>query len=284
MRAVGLVVNPDRPAAGALARRVAEWCSARSIEVHVGAFEDVPRLPGAIEVEAEQLAKDVDLIVSLGGDGTMLHTVDLVYPTTVPVVGINAGQLGYLNAFEGTELESALDRMARGDYEVQSRSMVECLVEAPGVEEKRWYGLNEVVLERVDSGRLVRLEVAINGIPFTTYAADGVIVSTPTGSTAYTFSVRGPIVSPTGRLLVMTPVSPHMLFDRSLVFAADESVELSVLDECAVVVYVDGRRCRELVAGGRVSCRVAADPIMIVAPREHGFHQILKAKFSLPDR
>jgi NAD+ kinase len=111
-----------------------------------------------------------------------------------------------------------------------------------------------------------------------------VIVSTPTGSTAYSFSVRGPIVSPTGRLLLMTPVSPHMLFDRSLVFAAEESVRLSVIDECSTVLFVDGRRCRELGEGARVSCRVADEPIMIVAPRAMGFHQILKAKFSLPDR
>jgi NAD+ kinase len=240
--------------------------------------------PGAIEVEPDQLAKGVDLVVSLGGDGTMLHTVDLVYPTDVPVVGINAGQLGYLNAFEGSELESALDRIARGDYEVQARTMVECVVRTPGQPDARWFGLNEVVLERVDSGRLVRLEVAINHVPFTTYAADGVIVSTPTGSTAYAFSVRGPIVSPTGRLLMLTPVSPHMLFDRSLVFAADEVIDLSVVDECSVVVFVDGRRGRELSAGAQVSCRVADEPIMIVAPRQMGFHQILKAKFSLPDR
>src|SRR4051812_17104273 len=119
MRAVGLVVNPDRPAAADLARRVAEWCAARGIDVHVGASGGAPQPANAIEVEPDQLAKGVDLIVSLGGDGTMLHTVALVYPTDVPVLGINAGQLGYLNAFEGSELERALERIANGDYEVQ---------------------------------------------------------------------------------------------------------------------------------------------------------------------
>ncbi len=270
MRAVALVENTSRPAAAALAARATEWCEQHGVAVR--------------EVGAAPLADDIDLIVSIGGDGTMLNTVDLVYPTPIPIVGINAGQLGYLNAFEGAEIESALDRIANGDFEVQRRCVVECVVESPGEETARWFGLNEVVLERIDSGRLVRLEVAINGVPFTTYAADGVIVSTPTGSTAYSFSVRGPIVSPTGRLLVLTPVSPHMLFDRSLVLAADETVELSVIDECSVTVYIDGRRGRDLAVGARVTCRVAPDPVMIVAPRDMGFHQILKAKFSLPNR
>ncbi len=283
MRAIALVVNPDRRAAVELARRAAKWCADHGVAVQVAASEQAPVPPGAAQVDAAALATGVELIVSIGGDGTMLHTVDLVYPTAVPIVGINAGQLGYLNAFEGSELETALDGIGRGDFEVQERSMVECAVESPHTE-ACWFGLNEVVLERADSGRLVRLEVAINGVPFTTYAADGVIVSTPTGSTAYSFSVRGPIVSPTGRLLVLTPVSPHMLFDRSLVLAADETIELSVVDRCSVTVFVDGRRCVELGAGARVRCRVAAEPITIVAPREMGFHQILKAKFSLPDR
>ncbi|HEY1740704.1 MAG TPA: NAD(+)/NADH kinase [Acidimicrobiia bacterium] len=283
MKAIALVVNPDRPAAAELAVRAAKWCAEQGVAVQVAASERAAVPPGAAEVDADALAAGADLIMSLGGDGTMLHTVDIVYPTTVPIVGINAGQLGYLNAFEASELETALDRIARGDFDVQQRSMVECVVETPQ-HEVRWFGLNEVVLERVDSGRLVRLEVAINGAPFTTYAADGVIVSTPTGSTAYSFSVRGPIVSPTGRLLALTPVSPHMLFDRSLVLAADETIELSVIDECAVALFVDGRPCCELGVGARVRCRVADEPITIVAPREMGFHQILKAKFSLPDR
>ena len=239
MKAIALVVNPHRPAATELAVRASKWCAAQGVAVQVAASERAPAPPGATEVDAAELAAGVDLIMSIGGDGTMLHTVELVYPTTVPIVGINAGQLGYLNAFEASELESALDRIASGDFDVQQRSMVECVVDTPQ-REVRWFGLNEVVLERIDSGRLVRLEVAINGAPFTTYAADGVIVSTPTGSTAYSFSVRGPIVSPTGRLLALTPVSPHMLFDRSLVLAADETIEMSVIDDCAVVVFVDG--------------------------------------------
>ncbi len=284
MQAVGLVVNPERPAALALADRAAAWCSQHAISVHVAASEHGLHPTGAVVVADAEFAAGVDLVLSLGGDGTMLHTVALVYPSPVPVVGINGGQLGYLNAFEASELETALDRLMTGDFSVQARTVVECVVETPGQPTQRWFGLNEVVLEKPDSGRVVRLEVAINGVAFTTYAADGVIVATPTGSTAYTFSVRGPIVSPTARLLVLTPVSPHMLFDRSLVLAAEEAIQLSVIDDRSVALFVDGRRCGELGAGARVTCRVADAPASIVAPSGLGFHEILKAKFALPDR
>ena len=141
-----------------------------------------------------------------------------------------------------------------------------------------------MVVEKVDSGRMVRIEVAIDGSPFTTFAADGLIVATPTGSTAYTFSNRGPIVSPSARLLILTPVAAHMLFDRSLVLAADETVELRVVGERSVSLSVDGLARVELEPGDGVRCRLASRSARIVAKSGLGFHQILKAKFALPDR
>ncbi len=226
----------------------------------------------------------LDVVISLGGDGTMLHTAALVYPAPVPIVGINAGNLGYLNAYEAGELELALDRLVRGEFGVSARSMVECTVTSSGPAAGTWHGLNEVVLEKLGAGRMVRLEVAIDDRPFTTYSADGVIVATPTGSTAYSFSARGPIVSPTARMLALTPVAPHMLFDRSLVLGADETIAFTVIDGRSVALNVDGTMRGELAAGDRVECRVATDPVNIVAAADTAFHQILKAKFSLPDR
>ena len=136
----------------------------------------------------------------------------------------------------------------------------------------------------MNTGRLARLEVEINGTFFTTYAADGVIVATPTGSTAYSFSARGPIVSPRQRCLLLTPVSPHMLFDRSLVLAAEETLRFVVLDDRSVVLTADGRELGELAAGDAVSCRGGALPARIVTLGPRDFHQILKAKFGLSDR
>jgi NAD+ kinase len=140
------------------------------------------------------------------------------------------------------------------------------------------------VLEKVSSGHMIRLEVCVNGSPFTTYAADGVIVSTPTGSTAYSFSARGPIVSPALQCVVLTPVSPHMLFDRSLILGPEERVDFVICERDRVGLTIDGRDAGEFGAGDRLACRAADTPARIVTLAPRDFHQILKAKFALPDR
>jgi NAD+ kinase len=140
------------------------------------------------------------------------------------------------------------------------------------------------VLEKAPGGRVVRLDVAINGTPFTTYVADGVIVATPTGSTAYSFSARGPIVSPRHRCLLLTPVSPHMLFDRSLVLDADEELRFTVTDSRSAVLTLDGRDLGVLESGDSVICTAGPKPARIVTFGPRDFHQILKAKFGLADR
>jgi NAD+ kinase len=242
-------------------------------------------------VAAAGFAKGLDLVLALGGDGTMLRAVQLVYPEPVPILGVNAGQLGYLSAIEATELEGVLPRLMRGEFEVSERMMLEIVIKPgepaatePAVAERTVFALNEAVVEKVGAGRLIRLLVSINGTPFTTYAADGVIVATPTGSTAYSFSARGPIVSPGHRCLLLTPVSPHMLFDRSLVLGADEELELLVTDGRPVSLTVDGRQAGELAPGDVIVCRAAPAAARLVARRPDDFHQLLKAKFGLADR
>ena len=191
--------------------------------------------------------------MSLGGDGTMLHAVDLVYPAPVPILGVNVGQLGYLTERRARGARGfACPGCSSGDFEVSERMVLEVEVTADGPAAGTWFALNEAVLEKQRSGHLIRLDVSINGSAFTTYAADGVIVATPTGTTAYSFSVRGPIASPALRCLVLTPVSPHMLFDRSLVLADREELGFVVCGERGnVVLTVDGRELGELCCGRR---------------------------------
>ena len=156
--------------------------------------------------------------------------VDLVRPRACRCIGVNVGQLGYLTEVEPASLRMALKRFLAGSYDVEERMMLDVTVEAAGFEAEPCHlALNEAVLEKTPMGHTVRLGVSVDGEPFTTYAADGLIVATPTGSTAYAFSARGPIVEPTHRCLLLTPVSPHMLFDRSLVLAPDRHVRIEVL-------------------------------------------------------
>jgi NAD+ kinase len=282
--AVGLVPHPHRSTSRELTKRAATRFAEHGVEVRVpGPDADRAGL-GHLAVEVEEFAAGLDVVVSLGGDGTMLRAVDLAYEAGVPVLGVNAGQLGYLTEVEPDDFDAALDRLLAGDYEVAERMVLEIDVESAGSARGRWFALNEAVLEKVHTGRLVRLDVEVNGAPFTTYAADGVIIATPTGSTAYSFSARGPIVSPRHRCLLLTPVSPHMLFDRSLVLDAEETLRFSVCDDRSVVLTADGRELGELAAGDTVSCTGGPRPARIVTLGPRDFHQILKAKFGLSDR
>ena len=276
MRTVGLVPHPHRETAARLAAQATEQLTAHGIDVRCAKSDD--------DETADLDTTGLDVVISLGGDGTMLRAVDMAYDAGVPVLGVNVGQMGYLTEVEPSEFEVALDRLVAGDYEVAERMVLAITVETAGSAQGRWFALNEAVLEKVHTGRLARLDVDINGSFFTSYAADGVIVATPTGSTAYSFSARGPFVSPRHRCILLTPVSPHMLFDRSLVLAPEETLRFTVRDDRSVALTADGRELGELAAGDTVSCTGGPRPARIVTLGPRDFHQILKAKFGLADR
>jgi NAD+ kinase len=284
MRAVGLVPNRERPRAHELAKRAVEWLVAHDVEARLPSEEAAAAGLSEFAVDNDKLVDGLDLVMSFGGDGTMLYTVQLVYPAPVPVVGVNVGQLAYLSELEADELDAALPRLVRNDFRVSERMMLEVDIVSSSDAAGRRFALNEAVLEKRRTGHMIRLEVSINGSPFTSYAADGVIVATPTGTTAYSFSARGPIVSPALRCTVLTPISPHMLFDRSLVLAADEELELVVCGDRPAQLTMDGRELGALSSGDRVRCRAAPEPLRLATLHPRDFHQILKTKFALPDR
>lgn len=284
MKAVGLVPHREREVALDLARRAASWFADRGVDVRLPTVEAAAaRLPECA-ASYEEFAAGLDLVIAIGGDGTMLHAVELAYPADVPLLGVNVGQLGYLTSVEPEDLQALLPDLLAGSLDVSDRTVIEVRVESEGAGSGPWFALNEAVLEKVHAGHLVRLDVRIDSSHFTTYAADGVIVATATGSTAYSFSARGPIVSPKLRCLLLTPVSPHMLFDRALVLAPEERLRLVVAGSRPVALTVDGREVTELSPGDTVECRVAARCARMVAVASGDFHQTLKAKFALPDR
>jgi NAD+ kinase len=233
--------------------------------------------------EVDQAA-GIDLAISIGGDGTMLRTVALVSRFGVPVLGVNCGVLGYLSELEPEHLDEALERYFGGHYDVEERMMVAATLTSAGRAPATYEALNEIVIEKAASGHTVRLSLDVAGTPFTTYAADGLIVATPTGSTAYSLSARGPIVSPRHRALLVTPVSPHMLFDRTLVLAPDEDVTVHITGHRSAVLAIDGRHTAALEEGDTVHCATATTVARLVQFGRRDFHQILKAKFGLSDR
>ena len=280
-----IVAHHQRPEAVILTEEACAWLGTRGHRTWMTP-EDAHAL-GLAHLAAEMRPGAADLVLSLGGDGTMLRTFQLLDGAPSPVIGVNVGMLGYLTEVEPPMMPAALERFVAGDFEIEQRMMLAVSVDRVGDDRGRattWRSLNEAVLEKHESGHTVRLQVGIEGAPFTTYAADGLIIATPTGSTAYSLSARGPIVSPTHRAMVLTPVSPHMLFDRSLVLDPDQAVEVEVLGHRPVDLAVDGRKVASLVEGDTVRCLAAAEAAMFVRFGRRRFHQILKAKFGLADR
>ena len=287
MIAVAFVAHREITAAHDLARDTIDWLRSEGHDAWVPA--DEARVLGLPDLSAERPTDAADLVVSLGGDGTMLHAVELIDGGPVPLLGVNFGRLGYLTEIEVDEIRDALERFARGErdggWTLDRRMMLAVdVVDADDRVVESWRALNEAVVEKRESGHTVHLRLRIDGDPFTSYAADGMIVSTPTGSTAYSLSARGPIVSPKHRALLVTPVAPHMLFDRSLVLDPAESVEIEVIDDRDASLAIDGRAVCRLRPGSIVRCRPSDVTANFVRFGEHRYHQVLKAKFGLMDR
>ncbi|MEK7426558.1 MAG: NAD(+)/NADH kinase [Actinomycetota bacterium] len=284
-----LVAHHQRAEAAALAQVAASWLRERGHEAWMTA-DDASAL-AIVDLEGPAEPATADLVVSLGGDGTMLRSVQMLAGAPVPLLGVNVGLLGYLTEVEPPALTAALERFVagpdaeRGDWEIDVRMMLDVVVDRTGSgRQERFMALNEGVLEKQEAGHTVRLLVRIDGEPFTSYAADGFIVATPTGSTAYSFSARGPVVSPRHRALLLTPVSPHMLFDRSLVLDPDETVQVEVIGHRPVALSVDGQRAASLAEGDTVTVSASAASARFVRFGKRRFHQILKTKFGLSDR
>lgn len=287
MSSVLLVAHHERAEAGVLARTAAEWLSERGH--HVWLTEVDGSAHGLHDLSSNAEAGTADLVVTLGGDGTMLRAVQLLRGTAVPVIGVNVGLLGYLTEVEPDALCGALERWCagptEGQWEIEERMLLEVsLTRADGSAAGTWTALNEGVVEKQESGHTVRLQVFIDGAPFTSYAADGLILATPTGSTAYSLSARGPVLSPRMRAVLLTPVSPHMLFDRSLVLDPSEAVEVELIGHRPATLSIDGQPAATLVEGDRVAVAPSAQVARFVRFGGRRFHQILKAKFGLTDR
>ena len=265
MATVAFVPHPDRPGGLALADEAAKWLADNGHDANVLSSGDA--LP------------DVALVVSLGGDGTMLHSIALVGGRTIPVLGVNFGHLGYLTEVDPADLVIALGRFFAGEHRLETRMTLD--VKVDGACHR---ALNEAVLEKQTSGHTVRLALSIDGDPLVTYAADGLIIATPTGSTAYNLSVRGPICSPTHRAILVTPVSAHMLFDRSLVLDPDQSVTVHVLGDKHARLVVDGQPIGEVDGSKPVELAASETGAFLVRFGPPDFHRVLRAKFGLSDR
>ena len=296
MARIGFVVHNQRDGALTLAHETIEWLAAQGHSAWViggigaEAGDKAEHLAGGAEADAKPgdpeggSTAGLDLAVSLGGDGTMLRTVDLVSQHGVPVLGVNLGHLGYLTAVEPDELRDALKRFLAGDYQVEARMTLDVSVSDGGAGTTTVLhrsALNDLVLQRASGAHTVSAEVAVNGTTFLTFAADSIILATATGSTAYNLSARGPIVSPRARVQILTPVAPHMLFDRSLILDEEDEISVKLRGDRPADLVVDGWKAATLSPGQTLHSRRGARDALLVRFAERDFHDILKRKFNL---
>ena len=284
MSTVGLIVHQGRPEAALLARELSEWLQGLGHKVRMPPEEAAALDCADLGVAPEELGNGLDAIVTLGGDGSILRAVELVGESGVPILGVDFGELGYLTEVDPSDARGAVERLVAGDHDIDERMLLEVRVERSQGEEQRFVALNEAVVERASDSNTIRLAVHLDGEFFTTYAADGLIVATPTGSTAYAFSARGPIIDPAHRSMLLAPVSPHMLFDRSMVLLPDTSLRLVVDGRRPATVSVDGRRISAMADGDAIVCTASSHPARLVTLGRRRFHRVLKAKFGLNDR
>ncbi|MGA0064071.1 MAG: NAD(+)/NADH kinase [Ilumatobacteraceae bacterium] len=277
---VCIVAHHTRADVGSLAAKIAAWLGESGRHVWMPAADAAAH--GMSAVGSDRSPRDADLVVVLGGDGTVLRAVSLIDGAPIPVLGVNVGTIGYLTETVPDDVMTALAAVCANDrssVSIDERMMMSARVVHGNLAGTAWRALNEVVLEKQMSGHTVWIDVQISGELFEGYSADGIIIATPTGSTAYSLSARGPVVSPRHRALVVTPVSAHMNFDRSLVLDPSESLSMTVTGTRPVDVVVDGRKVATLEVGARVdfapdSCTVRF--VRFGAPR---FHQVLRTKF-----
>ncbi len=283
-RRVGLVGKTEQAGLPPVLDRLQAVLLTHGAEV---VFKEIlrPGVPVGPEVE-ETLDNGLDLLITLGGDGILLWGARLVAERGIPVLGINLGHMGFLTSVNQEEIESALERLFRGDYTLDSRSTLEArLVGGDGTEHDRYLALNDFVIHKRGMARVTRLELLVGEEgeqeEIGGFTGDGVVLSTPTGSTAYSLSAGGPIVAPGMGCIIVTPICPHTLAVRPLVISADETVTVCPLDRAGTLVLtVDGQQEAELTLGESVVIRQAEARVTLIRVPGRTFFSTLRQKLN----
>jgi len=245
---------------------------------------EVPGTERVTTVSASEHAVGVELAVVLGGDGTVLRAAEMVRDHPVPLLGVNLGHVGFLAEIEPDDIADTVHRIAARDYSVEERMTLDVTVTLRGQEIARSWAVNEATVEKANRERMIELATEVDGRPVSTFGSDGVVMASPTGSTAYAFSAGGPVVWPEVEALLMVPISAHALFARPLVVAPTSVLAVEVLGDTPVggVLWCDGRRTAELPPGARIEVRRGGRPVRLARLLTGPFTDRLVAKFRLP--
>lgn len=270
-----IVVNINRDEAVVLARELITWLEMRDLD-YVFDAKSAAKLGVGNAVEIEELNKLCDVFISLGGDGTLLFTSH--YSVTKPVIGINVGHLGFLAEFSKEEMYSAIEKVLDRTYTIHDRTQLEAQVPF-GDSIKRFTALNDVVVEKGAYPRIPAFIIKLDGEQLSAYRADGIIIATSTGSTAYSLSAGGPVIAPKSNVFVITPICPHMLTVRPLVISDDKTIEISVdAPGGAFPLNCDGHVRKMLMPGDVITVKKSKEMINLVANEKRNYCEILRSK------
>jgi NAD+ kinase len=280
-RRIGIVGNREKKAARTLVPALVRWLRGRGLKADLerGIASKVRGLGSGLPLRS--LVSRSDAVLVLGGDGTFLAAAREAARADVPILGVNLGGLGFLTETAESDLYAALERLLQGDVEIEHRMMVEARVGRRGKGTWTEFGLNDVVIHQSDESRMVRLELRIGRTSIGTLAADGLIVATPTGSTAYSLSAGGPIVRPTVEALLATPICPHSLAFRPLLVGAGEKLRVRVAANVSKArLTIDGQISRLLAAGDEVEIRRAKPRVSMLSLAKESFYEVLREKLA----
>jgi NAD+ kinase len=284
IRSVGICTKPDQPQLAELVRGLHKWLVEKGLEVVVD--KQAADWIGAPAVKRSELAARVDMIIVLGGDGTLLAVARAAGSRAVPILGVNLGTLGFLSEIHRDELYPTLEQVFAGSFGLESRMRLEVTVQRGGNEIARYLALNDAVLAKTHLSRILDLETHADGVEVVTYHADGLIVSTPTGSSAYSLSAGGPLVLPVLAAIVLTPICPHTLTQRPLVLPDRCEILIHLRDPHGVEVRltVDGQVGCEVEPGDSVTVRRSPHPVQLLVPPDRNRFEVMRAKLRWGER
>jgi NAD+ kinase len=284
LKKVGIYAKKSHPEVEQIAMFAAQRFACAGIDVLIedGLAEQIGQLTGCAGDEIPSL---VDLILVLGGDGTLISVARQVGDRQIPIVGVNLGQLGFLTEITREELPDMLDKLIAGDYKISERMMIDALIHRDGRVVGKYTVLNDAVINKGALARIIDMETYVDGRHLSTYKADGLIISTPTGSTGYSLAAGGPIIYPEINSLLITPICPHMLTNRPIIIWSRSIVEIEVKFQDDVVFFTaDGQVGHKLLPGDRVEVRRSETRARLVISPYREYFQILRTKLSWGER
>jgi NAD+ kinase len=279
IKRVGLLGNSQKVSCAGVLSRAARLVTAAGRKLYCdAATAGMARLNATICPDAAALAQEVDLLLVFGGDGTMLRVAREIAGSRTPILGINIGSLGFLTAVQSDDLRSALARVWNGEFRFESRALLEGSGQCAGCDIRRT-ALNDLVISRGSTSRLIELDVRVDGDPLTRYRCDGLIISSPTGSTAYSLAAGGAVVFPTAQVVALTPICPHTLSNRSLILPLSAKLEVKAMSPRPATIFsADGEVVTELAGGDIITIRRSRQSVRLMHLAASSFCETLRRK------